>query len=148
VIDETVRIERRFDAPVERVFRAWGAPDDLVRWAWGSLSREARATVDFREGGAFRVSTRRPDGEEWAFSGAYVEIAPNRRLVHTLVWEAPMGYEAIEERVTVEFDAQQAGTTVTFCHEGVPTEGAREGHREGWSNAFDALAKVVEGETS
>lgn len=83
-----VRVQHRFDVPVERLFRAWSNPADLPRWAWASLARETRAEVDFRVGGSFRIETKRPNGETWSFSGTYTEIEPSHRIAHTLVWNA------------------------------------------------------------
>ena len=38
----TVRIERFFDAPADRVFRAWTIPEEMSRWMWARF-RKARA---------------------------------------------------------------------------------------------------------
>jgi uncharacterized protein YndB with AHSA1/START domain len=141
---DLIRLEREFAASVDRVFRAWSDPSDLQRWAWGDLGVDVKATVDFRVGGGFLISTARSDGSRWAFSGTYTELQPNRRLAHTLRWDAPMGYTSDDERVVVEFLDRDGRTIVVFQHEGVPSE-AREGHIEGWANCFDALARVIEG---
>ena len=142
--DETVlRIEREFDAKPERVFAAWTSPGDLERWVWGSIGKDVAVEVDLRVGGRYRASTARPDGEAWVMSGVYLEVSPPRRLVYTVEWTAPMGYECPEERVTVDFVAAGAGTRMTFVHAGVPSPEARGAHEEGWSNTFDALAGVL-----
>ena len=51
-----LRIERTFDAPVERVFRAWSDPGELSRWAWGSIGHDVTADVDLRVGGGYRIA--------------------------------------------------------------------------------------------
>src|SRR5262245_52980648 len=86
-------------APPERVFAAWVNPRDLERWAWGSLASNSRATLDLRPGGRLSVSTHRPDGQEWSFNGTIHEVTPHRRIVHSLEWDAPMGYEPADEVV-------------------------------------------------
>ena len=53
-----LRIVRVFDAPVDRVFRAWSVPRDLQQWAWGSLGNDVTAEVDLRVGGAFEQHLR------------------------------------------------------------------------------------------
>jgi uncharacterized protein YndB with AHSA1/START domain len=138
-----IEIERRFAASPARLFRAWVEPNELERWAWGSLGSEVHASVDLRVGGEFRIATTRPDGVEWAFSGRYAEIDPNRALSYTLHWDAPMGYVSAGEHATVRFAEDAGGTRVTFTHRGVPA-GAREGHVSGWSNTFDALERVLD----
>ena len=134
-----LRILRTFDAPVERVFRAWSDPRALERRAWGSLGHDVLADVDLRVGGSYRIETSKPGKDTLAFLGTYQEIVPGRRLVYTLHWDAPMGYDAPDERVTVEFADGGAQTRVTFLHEGVPEQVARDTHETGWADTFDAL---------
>jgi uncharacterized protein YndB with AHSA1/START domain len=117
--------------PVDRVFRAWGDPRDLEQWAWGTIGKDVRADVDFREGGEFTISTTQANGTRAAFSGTYTEVQPNQRLAHTLTWDAPMGYEPVDEKVIVEFIGGDGETTVVFRHEGEFSARAREEHMEG-----------------
>jgi uncharacterized protein YndB with AHSA1/START domain len=137
-------MERRFAASVDRVFRAWSDPADLVVWAWGTSGDDVLAEVDFRPGGAYRISTLRPNGTRWSFYGVYQEIESDHRLSFTLRWDAPMGYPSVEERVTVELAADQGGTRMDFVHEGVPGSSNRDGHIRGWANTFDTLARHLE----
>ena len=134
---------RSFDAPVERVFHAWSDPRALETWAWGSLGHDVRAEVDLQVGGSYRIETSKPDEDTLAFRGTYEEIIPGRRLVYSLHWDAPMGYDAPDERVTVEFADRGAQTEVTFLHEGVPGQVARDTHETGWANTFDALDRQL-----
>lgn len=140
---DTIQLSRTFSAPVPQVFAAWSDPLLLARWAWGSVGVDARAEVDFRVGGGFRVTTARPDGARWAYIGAYTAIEPLRRIEHDVRWDAPMGYDSDHERVTVEFHADPAGTRVVFTHSGVPGESARAEHARGWADTFDALARLL-----
>ena len=136
---------RTFDAPVERVFRAWSDPRILECWAWGSLGHEVRAEVDLRVGGNYRVEPSQPGKDTFVFRGTYEEVVVGRRLVYTLHWDAPMGYESPLERATVEFTDRGAQTEVTFLHEGVPHQLARDTHETGWANTFDTLDRHLRG---
>lgn len=135
-----IRIRRHFDAPVGRLFRAWSDPAQLARWAWGSLGRSARAEIDFRVGGSLRVETARPDGKTWSFTGTYTEILQNSRIVHTLVWDAPMGYPPALEELKAEFAAHGRGSTIKLIHTGVPDGKSAEAHRSGWLDVLETLA--------
>jgi uncharacterized protein YndB with AHSA1/START domain len=139
-----IRLERRLRAPPERVFAAWRDPRDLEQWAWGTIGRDCRAAADFRVGGALSVSTLRKDGARWTMSGVYVEIVPARRIVHTLAWDAPMGYEPADERITAEFVPTDGGTSLVFQHDGALSPESFATHREGWEDVLAALARVVE----
>jgi len=135
---------RRMRAPLARVFRAWREPRDLERWAWGSLGADCRAEADFRVGGALVVSTARPDGARWSFSGEYVEIVPEKKIVHTLRWQAPMGYEPVDERISVRFATDGDATSVLFRHRGDLSEESLREHGRGWNDVLDALQRLVE----
>ena len=140
-----IRLERRLRAPVARVFRAWQDPKDLKAWAWGSIGRKVKADVEFRKGGKFSISTSGSDGQPWSFSGTYTEIVPNHKVVHTLAWDAPMGYAPMPETVTVDLTDNGEGTTVVFKHAGAFSKEARAGHSRGWENVLDTLARHLDG---
>ena len=83
----TVRITREFDAPPDKVFRAWTDPDLVARWL-GPRSVTTRIdNWDARTGGSYRYVAER-DGEKIAsFYGSFHEVRPNERLVQTFTWE-------------------------------------------------------------
>jgi uncharacterized protein YndB with AHSA1/START domain len=88
----TIRIVRDFDAPPDKVYRAWTDPELVARWL-GPKNVEMRIeTWEARTGGSYRYSAWR-DGEEIArFYGSFHELRPGERLVQTFTWEgAPDG---------------------------------------------------------
>lgn len=149
-----LRIERRFDAPPARIFRAWTDPDEASRWMWGSLENEGWAEIDLRVGGAYRVYTRfdggRHQGAGWSgMCGVYVAIEPDRKLVYTLHWDADVVYNApdrltLDEVVVVTFAADGDGTRMDYRHLGIPDDGmSAPEHRKAIEHTFDALAAMV-----
>ena len=53
--ERVLRIERTFDAPVDRVFEAWTSEEVLRRWLHGMPGWETpTAEVDLRVGGSIR----------------------------------------------------------------------------------------------
>lgn len=139
----TIRLEQAFSQPVERVFAAFREPRELAGWAWGSLAADARATVDFREGGTFEVSTAREDGTRWTMTGTYTAIEPDRRIAHTLAWDAPMGYGPGPETIDVAFAPAGEGCAIVFTHEGAFDSKARDGHVKGWRNVLETLRDLL-----
>jgi uncharacterized protein YndB with AHSA1/START domain len=138
-----ITLTPRFSASLDRVYRAFVTPADLEQWSWGSIGVDCIADVDVRVGGAMRISTRREGDSRWTMAGTYLDVVPNKKLVHTLQWDAPMGYESDDERVTIEFSEENGQTVVNFTHTGVPTAEARTGHVEGWGNCFETLEKLL-----
>ncbi len=82
-----VTITREFDAPPERVFKAWADPD-LVRQWMGPRSVEMDIQEwDCTTGGKYRYAAKH-DGEEVArFYGSFHEARPGERLVQTFTYE-------------------------------------------------------------
>jgi uncharacterized protein YndB with AHSA1/START domain len=72
---------RVFDAPRERVFRAWTEPDPLARW-WGPKGfTNTFQEFDLRPGGFWRFVMRGPNGAEYPNESVFVEIVEPERLV-------------------------------------------------------------------
>ncbi len=82
-----IRIVRDFDAPAERVYRAWTERELFARWLGPDGAETRIDTFDCQTGGKYRYATL-VDGEEVAsFYGSFHEVRPNSRLVQTFTWE-------------------------------------------------------------
>ena len=137
-----LRLSRSFAAPRERVFRAFTAPTQLVRW-WGPKGFTVPAcTLDVRVGGAWRTVMRSPEGKDHIVSGVYREIMPPERLVFTWAWEED-GARGHETVVTIEFSETPGGTRLELTHERFQTEDSRNAHRDGWSSCLDCLEEAL-----
>ena len=79
-----ITITREFDAPPERVYRAWAEPDLVQAVAGPDASVDMNIEEwDCRTGGSYRYSASH-DGEESArFYGSFHEARPGERLVQT-----------------------------------------------------------------
>src|SRR5437773_7933520 len=74
--EKELRIVRVFDAPRERVWKAWTDPDRVKSW-WGPRSFTAPfAKIDLRVGGKYLYCMRSPDGKDYWSTGVYREIVP------------------------------------------------------------------------
>ncbi len=133
----TLRMERTFDAPAQRVFDAWTSPEVLRRWWHAEHDWETTlAEVDLRVGGAVRIVMRDPEKDvEYGGGGQYLEIDPPRRLVFTWYWDGNDTRQVIE----VDFEEADGATTVRFTHRDLWDEEAVRDHEDGWSNCFDNL---------
>ena len=82
-----VTITREFDAPPERVFKAWADPDLVRQWMGPRSVEMVIEEWDCRTGGSFRYAAKQ-DGEEVArFYGSFHEARPGERLVQTFTYE-------------------------------------------------------------
>jgi uncharacterized protein YndB with AHSA1/START domain len=141
---DSVRIERRFAAPIEKVFAAWTSPELLRRWYPPGADWDTPvAEIDPRVGGRLRIVMRDPRGDVFGGGGVYREVVPPTRLVFTWTWDQP-DVAAGAQLVEVDFTAHPDGTTtVVLTNNGLTDEQSREGHREGWEGSFDLLETLV-----
>ena len=81
-----VRVSRVIAAPRERVFRAFTAPEELVRW-WGPPDVQTlEAEIDLRPGGVCRWLMEAPEGPPMTLHGRVLEVDPPPLLVMTNRW--------------------------------------------------------------
>ena len=144
--DREVLITRIFDAPRERVFRAWTDPDDVEAW-YGpehyDTPRE-RIHIDLRVGGRYELTmVQRADGAEFAVGYEIIQLVEPELIVLRSDPMPEMGMP--EPTVTrVEFHDHGAKTRMTLSDGPYPSEASR--HAEaGWGAAFDKLAELVAG---
>jgi uncharacterized protein YndB with AHSA1/START domain len=138
----TLRIERTFDAPADKVFEAWTSEEVLRRWfhvyeEWDTPTAE----VDLRIGGEVRVVMRdSSDGTEHGARGHYTEIEPPRRLAMRWVFDDdPENVQTIE----LEFSERDGRTTVVMINSGISNERRRESQERGWNGCFDNLGRAL-----
>ncbi|MBM3601487.1 MAG: SRPBCC domain-containing protein [Alphaproteobacteria bacterium] len=136
-------MERRLPAPRARVFAALTRADMLGRWCCPSSFTCPEAEADARVGGRYRLGMRAPDGSIHRVGGEYREIRPPDRLVFTWSWEGEHELAGHETLVTIELDDLGKSTMLRMTHTGLPSNSARISHREGWTGAFDNLARLV-----
>ena len=73
-------VTRTFDAPQERVWRAWSDADQVMRW-WGPQGfTSPTCRMDFREGGTTLVCMRSGEGWELYNTWRYRSIDPMDRI--------------------------------------------------------------------
>jgi uncharacterized protein YndB with AHSA1/START domain len=136
-----VRIERRFHAPVERVFDAWTSPEVMRRWFHCEPDWDTPvAEVDLRVGGMVRVVMTKPDGSQVEARGEYTLIERPHRLVMTWTFDdEPSNQQLIELTFSESGDA----TTVLLVNSGISTDARRDAQDEGWHGCLDQLGRQV-----
>lgn len=134
VDESTLTITRTFDAPRERVWRAFTDPDELEQWFVPEGMTAEVTDHELEPGGAMAITWT--DGEQRIDNeGYYVEVIEHERLVSG---------EDIEEgelRLTYEFRDVEDGTEVTITQE-FPDR-VPDGAREGWTTILDNLPEVL-----
>ena len=134
-------VTRTIPAARQKVFDAWLSPKLLakfMRTAADDLDA-AEVTTDPVKGGRFSIVMVTPD-KQVPHAGTYLEIDPHTRLSFT--WESPHSLD--DSVVTIDFVELDAGRTeVTLRQVKFKSEGARDGHVQGWNAILGYLAKTL-----
>ena len=121
----TVRVERNFPHPIDKVWRAVTTPEHLKAWFPSPVD------VDLRPGGEMRFGEF--DGP--AGAGTVEVVEPPRRI--TFTWGA--------DRLSFELTPSAAGTTFTLTHSFDDRYGAPS-FATGWDQCLAGLRSVLAGE--
>jgi uncharacterized protein YndB with AHSA1/START domain len=147
--DRSVVITRTFDAPVHLVFEACSRPEHVKRWFGPVGWPLTLCEMDFRVGGRYRFAMTGPDGVQGTpFSGTYLEIVPDRRIVYDNAFELPgaetmvMHFDFTEEngRTTLTLNTLFASLAMKATHVGA---GFVQGTGSGLSQLEELVAELV-----
>src|SRR5439155_21163680 len=133
---------RIFDAPRERVWKAWTDPRQVAQW-WGPAGfTNPRCEVDARPGGVLRIDMRGPDGTVYPMAGVYREVVAPERLVFTGSALDEKGKPLFEVLNTVTFAEQGGKTKLTVRAQVVKKIAAvadryLKGQEQGWSQSLE-----------
>jgi len=126
------------------VFRFFSEADELARW-WGPNGfRTPSLEFDPRVGERYRIEMHPPDADRFFLTGEFREVDPPARLAYTFVWENP-NPDDVENLVTLSFRDLGESTEVALEQGPFKTEARRALHRDGWTDSFDKLERLVPG---
>ena len=145
VFHDTVVVRRRYDAAVERVWRAWSDPASLQRWyVPGDARWKAKILAhDFRVGGSKRITFGPPE-ETFVEDCHYVDIVPNRRICYAMAI-ARGDTRITVSMVTVELAARGGGCEVQVTDQLAILDGGdtAKDRERGWGETLDKLPAVL-----
>jgi uncharacterized protein YndB with AHSA1/START domain len=76
-----LHITHTFNAPKRLVFEAWSKAEYVSQWFTPAPLTTPSCEVDLRDGGAFRLVMRMPEGPEFPMDAQFTEVVPNQRIV-------------------------------------------------------------------
>jgi uncharacterized protein YndB with AHSA1/START domain len=137
-------LERVLPAPRPVVYTAFSDPEALVKW-WGP-SGFTVPSLRFRPrvGESYRIEMQPPEGDPFYLTGAFRQVDPPARLAYTFVWEPP-DPDDVETLVRLSFRDRGESTDVAFAQGPFKTEARRALHRDGWTDSFEKLERIISG---
>ena len=104
----TITMTREFEAPPERVFKAYTDRDLVAQWMGPKSVTMDISTWDARTGGSWRYTAHRDGEEVGSFYGSFHEVRPCERIVQTFTFE---GYPDGVSLETATFEDLGSGRT-------------------------------------
>ena len=130
-----ITIETLVRAPIEKVWRAYTSPEDIIQWNAASDDwHTTSSSVELRVGGTFSSRMEAKDGSfGFDFAGTYTKIIPNELIE----------YAFGDRSAAVQFMQTSDGVKlrITFVAE---TEHSVEEQEQGWQSILNKFASHVE----
>ena len=141
--DREVRIERIFNAPRDRVWRAMTDPALVAQW-WGRGNKLVIERLEVERGGHWRFVEHSDHGTH-GFEGRFAEVNPPERLVQTFEWDGMPGHVALETMTLEDLgDGRTRLVTTSLFLTGQDRDGMLQSGMEGGLNeSYAALDRVL-----
>ncbi|WP_224247293.1 SRPBCC family protein [Hyalangium gracile] len=141
--DREIRIERIFNAPRERVWRALTDPELVAQW-WGRGNKLVIERMEVKRGGHWRFVEHASDGVH-GFEGRYREVTPPERVVQTFEWDGMPGHVVVETMTLEDLgDGRTKIVTVSLFHTTQERDGMLQSDMEqGLNQSYAALDKLL-----
>jgi len=131
-----ITIQATVNAPVEKVWKTWNAPEHIINWASPSPEwHTPRAEHELREGGKFNFRMEARDGSMgFDFGGVYDVVKTNSRIDYTI---------GDGRKVKIDFISVGDQTKIIETFE-AETENSVEQQRTGWQAILDSFKNYTE----
>ena len=142
--DREIRVERVFDASLDRVWRAYTDPALVAQW-WGRGNKLVIERMEVERGGHWRYVEHAPDGSVHGFEGRYREVTPTERIVRTFEWDGMPGYVIIESATFEDIgNGRTQVISTSLFHTTEERDGMLDSGMEGGLNeSYEALDRLL-----
>ena len=143
----SIRIEREFDAPVEKVFRAHTEADLVKQWLGPRRLTMTIDRFDAVTGGGYRYRHTDEDGT-YSFYGSFHEVRPHSRIVQTFTFEGYPDGVCLETMTFTDLGGGRTRLVGTSTFEDVESRdaamasGMNVGVNEGYEQLDELLARI------
>lgn len=143
----SLRIERSFAAPRDKVFGLWTDPQAVAQWFLPPENARWTEAPTFaaRPGGDFRLRLN-AGSEQYDCHGTFREVRAPEKLVLNWRWDkdSPLAGSPGDTDVTVEFSARGGRTDLVLTQRGFRNEESRGQYERGWYRCFREMEKLLD----
>lgn len=141
--DREIRAERVFDAPRDRVWKAYTDPGQLAQW-WGRGNKLVIERYELERGGHWRFVEHSDHGRH-GFEGRYGDVVAPERMTMTFEWD---GMPAHPARQAMRLEDLGDGRTKLVVDSIFFTAEERDGMvdsgmEEGMNQSYQALDRLL-----
>ena len=133
------------DATPPAVFSAFSDPSALAKWFGPKGFTIPSLEFQPRVEGGYRIEMQPPEGDPFLLTGEFRDVDPPVRLAYTFVWEEP-DPDDVETLAVLSFRDLGGSTEVSLSQGPFKTEARRALHRDGWTDSFDKLERLISGQ--
>ena len=131
-----ILVKAMIDAPVEKVWNDWTAPESIVKWNQASDDwHTTRAENDLRVGGKFSARMEAKDGSMgFDFEGIYTKVIFNQLIEYTIGdgREVKIVFSAVDHKTEIEESFEAENTH------------PMDAQRNGWQAILDNFKRFTE----
>jgi uncharacterized protein YndB with AHSA1/START domain len=145
-----IKVTREFDAPVDKVWKAWTDSNILDKWWAPKPWKAVTKSMDFREGGKWLYYMQGPEGERHHCICEYGTIDPQKRFTGTDAFTDEQGNISKDmPRMDwdVNFREEASGTLVeviiSFASEEAMKQTIEMGFKDGFAMAHGNLDELL-----
>lgn len=141
--EREIYVERIFNAPRERVWKALTEPDLIAQW-WGRGHKLVIERFEARRGGHWRF-VEHTDHGDFGFEGRFREVTPPERVVQSFEWDGMPAHVAVQTMTLDDLGDDRTRLVATsIFHTQEERDGMLEsGMETGMNESYAALDKVL-----
>lgn len=144
---QEIVMTRVFDAPREKLFKAFTDPKLIARWWGGTLYETTVDKMEPKTGGIWRFVQQDKKGNTHGFHGVYHEVTFPERIIQTFEYEGlpEAGHVLLETITFEEVNGQTKMIDLSVFQSVEDRDGMMQsGMEEGAAASMDELASIVE----
>jgi uncharacterized protein YndB with AHSA1/START domain len=156
-MEKEITIEPVFNAPLERMWKAWTDPEMLKQW-WGPNNVTIpECEIDLRVGGEFYIVMEAGEamgpykGTKWPMRAQFTAVEPNSYLAYNAkAWTEGQDTETMIDQITEVTLSEENGKTKVHVRAAILKTGpkakmAAEGMQAGFTQQIEKLSNFLAG---